>query len=236
MGKRHPARKGGGGPAFVQLYRWLLDTPAWRDLDPVARALYVEIKRHYTGTDNGTVGLGARDAGKALGVHYSTAARAFDRLREHGFIIAASPGRFGNGYHLSTEWLLTEARDDRNAAVATKDFVSWRPVAPAQPEIRSQVANRGTQVAPAQLSGSGLPQTVALAQLKGAVSQVHRLHQRNTLTSSHRHGAAQAGVVAPVHTGRVNEDGQASGPIAIGEALASSSLIENLRKKAGGRK
>ena len=109
---------------FVQLHHWVMKTAAWRDLDAVARALYVELKTHYNGANNGTVGLGVRDAGVALGMSSATAWRAFVRLQEHGFIEATSLGKFGNGYHLSTEWLLLEAMDDRTGDKARKDFVS----------------------------------------------------------------------------------------------------------------
>jgi len=37
------------GPKFVKLDHWLLRTAAWRDLDPVARALYIELRQRFNG-------------------------------------------------------------------------------------------------------------------------------------------------------------------------------------------
>ena len=32
-------------PRYVMLFHWQLDSPAWKDLDPVARAIYVELTK-----------------------------------------------------------------------------------------------------------------------------------------------------------------------------------------------
>src|SRR5690554_5551208 len=81
------------GPKFVKLDHWLLRTAAWRDLDPVARALYIELRQRFNGMNNGEIGLGAREACEALHVGRSTVQRAFEDLLDHGFIrVARSSG------------------------------------------------------------------------------------------------------------------------------------------------
>lgn len=183
MSGRHKRK---GGPPFVQVHHWIMGTAAWRDLDPVARALYFELKLFYNGTNNGTIGLSVRQAGEVLGMSSATASRAFQRLIDHGFIVATTKGipGTGSGYHHATEWLLTEAYDDRNGRSARKDFTAWRP------ENSLTVANNETRVSPMQRGGSEIPQdnpsrfTDATSK---PVSEESTLHQRNTLTSSHRH-------------------------------------------------
>lgn len=111
---------------FVRLDRWMLETAAWRDLDPVARALYVELRQRYNGLNNGSIGLGTREASEALHVGRTTIQRAFDDLLDHGFIEVAKLSGF-NQKRLTREWLLTSEKDDRNGHLASKPFVSWRP-------------------------------------------------------------------------------------------------------------
>jgi hypothetical protein len=70
-------RAGERGPTFAQVFHYLLETPAWRDLDCVARGVYLEIKKHYSGSNNGRIGLSCRQAADAIGMSPATASRAF---------------------------------------------------------------------------------------------------------------------------------------------------------------
>ena len=66
MAKRGLAKgRTGKTERHVRLTHFLLGTPAWKSLDPVARALLVEVMQRYTGFNNGTVGLGVRQAAAA---------------------------------------------------------------------------------------------------------------------------------------------------------------------------
>jgi hypothetical protein len=61
MLKRNRARRrGSGGPPFVQLHWYLLDSAAWKSLSTAARAAYIELARLYNGTNNGTLALSLR--------------------------------------------------------------------------------------------------------------------------------------------------------------------------------
>lgn len=128
----------GKSPPFVKLDRWFINTPAWRDLDTVARSLYIELRARYNGVNNGSIGLGAREACEALHVGRSTVQRAFDSLIDHGFIEVATLSTF-HQKRLSREWLLTEEKDDRNGHLATKRFAGWKSeiqnVGPSQDRI-----------------------------------------------------------------------------------------------------
>ena len=111
---------------FTMVPNWLTNTAAWRDLDPVARALYLELRQRFNGTNNGFIGMGCREAGEALNVGRNVARRAFDSLLRHGFLHVAQGSTFDQK-RLAREWLLTELKDDRNGHLASKDFTRWTP-------------------------------------------------------------------------------------------------------------
>jgi Fic family protein len=78
------------GPRYIRLLEFMLDSKAWQSLDPVARALYVELTRRYRGpnSNNGKIPYSVREAAIALNVSRNTAARAFQHLTERGFTVA----------------------------------------------------------------------------------------------------------------------------------------------------
>jgi len=142
-------RKGRGGGSFVMLPHYLLKSSAWRDLDTNARALYVELLLRFNGANNGSIGLGTREAADALHVGRNTAARAFDALQSHGFIAIAQDASFDQK-RLARAWLLTDFHDDRNSQAARKDFMRWQPekqnIVPPQSRIGSQVGLCGNPI------------------------------------------------------------------------------------------
>ncbi|AWN51797.1 hypothetical protein [Methylobacterium sp. 17Sr1-1] len=79
----------------VRLYAWLMNSPAWKALTPVARALYVLLKAVYKGNNNGSLVLSTRQAAEDLHISKTTAANAFSELQVHGFIEAMIRGSFG---------------------------------------------------------------------------------------------------------------------------------------------
>ena len=121
---RRPKTK---SPPFIMVTKWLVETAAWRDLDPVARTLYLELRQRYNGHNNGSIGLGCREAADAINVGRNVANRAFGSLKEHGFISEAVPSSFNTNGRRATEWLLTEVPDSRTGQAATKNFAKWTP-------------------------------------------------------------------------------------------------------------
>lgn len=110
---------------FVMIEHWVMDTPAWRDLDPVARCAYVEVRRRYYGSNNGRIGISVRDLADLLGVSKDTAARALLSLQAHGFLVPMTRGSFNRKVRHSTEYRLTEDGCDVTNTLATKDFARW---------------------------------------------------------------------------------------------------------------
>ena len=125
----------------VRLMEWMLASAAWQSLDPVARALYIEISRRYRGpnSNNGKIPYSVREAAVGLNVSRNTANRAFHHLTERGFIVPKTPSGFNVKGRTSTEWLLTEFPDDTltGTNIATKDFMRWTPPTPIHSPTRA---------------------------------------------------------------------------------------------------
>jgi len=134
-GRSAPDRK------FVQLFRWMMQSPAWQSLSAGPRALLVELYTLYNGQNNGDLFLSTADAGKRLSVGKSTAHRWFLELEERGFIRARQRGAFNVKSRHATTWILVE--HDFAGQPATKDFMRWQP-----PEKQNTVPPMGLTVPP----------------------------------------------------------------------------------------
>jgi DNA-binding transcriptional regulator YhcF (GntR family) len=153
---------------FVQLFHWEMKNAAWKDLSATARALYVEIKARYHGTNNGLIGYSVRQAADELKISKATASRAFRALVSHGFIVAEQKGSFsykmdaeGKRKRLASEWRLTAYDSDvatsYAAKLSTKEFMRW-------PEIHNTVSLRIPMVPEVKPYGpSGEPMTAVKA-------------------------------------------------------------------------
>ncbi len=115
---------------FVQLFHWMLNSDAWKDLDTVARAIYVELTFRYNGSNNGRIGYSARQAAQNLKISKDTAARGLRSLEAHGFVVVEKRGAFHCKIRHASEYRLTvyESNIAVNYAsrMATKEFMSWR--------------------------------------------------------------------------------------------------------------
>ena len=140
MPRRNPVPKDRLG-RHVRLMEFMLASEAWQSLDPVARALYIEISRRYRGpnSNNGKIPYSVREAAAALNVSRNTANRAFHHLEERGFIVAKKHSGFNVKGRTSTEWFLTEFPDDTKTGsnIATKNFMSWTPPTPIRSPTRA---------------------------------------------------------------------------------------------------
>lgn len=119
--KRH--KRGTG--RFVQVMEYLQASEAWATMSPGPRALYIELKRRYTGSNNGQIYLSHRDAAKALNVSRNTVASYFRELEERGFIRKTCEHYLGpSGIGKASMYALEEERCDGQPA--TKSYMSWR--------------------------------------------------------------------------------------------------------------
>ncbi len=117
-------KKGAG--RHVQLPEYLQATDAWATLKPGPRALYIELKRRYNGSNNGRIILSHRDAALALNVHRNTVGAWFKELEERGLITMTQGPTLGpSGCGLSAQWALQElpTAGGKSAGMA---FRGWR--------------------------------------------------------------------------------------------------------------
>ena len=94
-------------------------------MKPGPRALYVELKRRFNGSNNGRIFLSHRDAAKALNVHRNTVGPWFEELQERGFIHMTQGPHLGpSGIGLASVWALDEEQT-ADMKPARKGFTRW---------------------------------------------------------------------------------------------------------------
>ena len=117
------------GPRFVQLFYFVMDSPAYIALRPGPRALLLEMIRRYNGANNGRIGMGHRDAQRLLGIaDRTTMAGYFKALEDHGFIRMTKDSGFNMKLadeRTAREWELTMFQVGTSPAART--FERWQP-------------------------------------------------------------------------------------------------------------
>ena len=127
MGKRNDRER---SPRHVRLYHYMMNSPAWHDINAIARAIYIEIAKRYAGvgSNNGRIPYSVREAAAELKIGTATASRALAALVDHGFIVPVTKGAFSRKIRHATEWRLTEFPCDvTNTPMGTKDYMRWQP-------------------------------------------------------------------------------------------------------------
>lgn len=125
MAKSYKRHKRGGAGRHVQLPEWLQASEAWATMKPGPRALYVELKRRFNGSNNGTIFLSHRDAAVALNVHRNTVGPMFRELERRGFIrLAVAPHLGPSGIGEASVWALEELTT-QDGKLAGKAFMRW---------------------------------------------------------------------------------------------------------------
>lgn len=134
MSKRPYKHHKKGAGRHVQLPEWLQASEAWATLPPGPRALYVELKRRYNGSNNGEIILSHRDAAEAINVHRNSIAGYFKALERRGFIYLTKAPHLGpSGVGKASVWALDELPTN-DKRPARKAFMSWQENKnPAQP-------------------------------------------------------------------------------------------------------
>jgi hypothetical protein len=134
-----------GDSQHVRLYRYELESTAYRSLSLGARALLVELKALFNGSNNGSLFMSVREAAKRLNSSKTYAADRLQELHDKGFIRPKQNGAFSVkclvGEGRATSWILTEYPFAN--ALPTKDFMRWRP-----DEIQNAVRPGGRTVRP----------------------------------------------------------------------------------------
>ena len=134
--KKHRARRHHDGPNFIQLFRYVLDSPAYTSLSPWARAALVEVNRAYNGSNNGRIVLSVREVAERMNCHRDTAGRALQDLVDRGFIEPRTKGAFSVKFRRATEWRLNDRRCDATGKPQNQAFLKWPSGSETQPPRR----------------------------------------------------------------------------------------------------
>ncbi len=113
------------GP-FVPLLKDTLASPAWRQMEPSSRLIYIALKGRYgiEQRNNGRLYLSVRMAAKEVGISTNTAMRGFHELIHYGFIVMIERGSLGvDGKGKAPHWRLTELGYMTDPP--TNDFQRW---------------------------------------------------------------------------------------------------------------
>lgn len=113
----------------VRLYAWELSCPAYRTLDPVARALLVELRSLYRPSSGAEVFLSVREAMNRTGVTQRPVQSAFKALLDRGWIEEASIGSFDQktGSGRARSFLLMNVGPAGDEADAKRTYMRWLP-------------------------------------------------------------------------------------------------------------
>jgi DNA-binding transcriptional regulator YhcF (GntR family) len=120
------ARRRGKGPNYIQLFRYVMDCPAYVSLSAKARAALIEVTRGYNGSNNGMIVLSVRQLAERMACDPYTAALALRELVEKGFIEPRIKGAFSIKFKRATEWRLNDRRCDVTGE-QSQAFLKWQP-------------------------------------------------------------------------------------------------------------
>ncbi len=138
--KKDRARRRGrhDGPNFIQLFRYMLNCPAYVSLSPAARSALIEVNRGYNGSNNGRIVLSVREVAGRVGCHRDTAAKALQELVAKGFIERRTKGAFSMKFRRATEWRLNDRRCDVTGAAQSQAFLRWAAETPREGEPKTK--------------------------------------------------------------------------------------------------
>ncbi|MHA6346722.1 hypothetical protein [Roseivivax sp. CAU 1761] len=119
--------KRGSGGRHVQTREWFQAMEAWATLKPDPRALYIELKRRYNGTNNGRIRMAVREAAELLNVHFNTVRSYFADLIDRGLVQETRRGHLGaEGRGIATTWALAEL-PGADGPRPDLSFSTWSP-------------------------------------------------------------------------------------------------------------
>jgi DNA-binding MarR family transcriptional regulator len=157
---RAKQRRRDRGPNFIQLYRYVLDSPAYVSLSANARSALIEVNRGYSGANNGNIVLSVRGVAERMGCHIETASRALQELVQKGFIEERIKGAYSVKFRRATEWRLTDRRCDVTGAEQSQAFLKWQnPEPDPEPEPASKPQKRKPQYGNSVLYSAENPYT-----------------------------------------------------------------------------
>jgi hypothetical protein len=128
---------------YVGLHHYMLRSPAWKMLDPNAKAVLIDIWQRHNGTNNGWISYSVREA-QEIGLSKDQAARALQTLQDRGFLICTRASAFSVKTRAARLWRTTAEPSD-NGQLATKDFMRWSPALMPSHEANTHAPKFKTQ-------------------------------------------------------------------------------------------
>jgi hypothetical protein len=107
---------------------------AFRRLSGPATKVLIELRCRYNGFNNGRITLSYEEAVRFLGLSKSTVKRAYDELREVGFIMLHKQGRWHG--RMASEWRLTFVASDGKPE--TNEWKLWKSTKPLIPTKKTK--------------------------------------------------------------------------------------------------
>ena len=72
---------------YLRLFHWMMASPAWNSLSPIARAVYIQLAARYMGSNNGRIPFSVREDAADLQVSKRNVHRSLLELVDRGFIV-----------------------------------------------------------------------------------------------------------------------------------------------------
>lgn len=169
-----------GEPRHIRFYHFMLNSPAFESLSPVAVKVLIEIWKRHDGSNNGRIHFGVREA-KAVGVAKSSCWRALRELEEKRFIHCTRSSSFDLKDRRAREWAITALKIGDEPP--TKEFMTWHKNlnnSPARGTVQSHQRDH------AQENYPKTPSTVPLEGPSAENSGLSRSHQGDTYILPYR--------------------------------------------------
>ena len=179
MPRRHNNKGRSTIERFVSVPHFLLRSPAWHDLSPIATKILLHVMSLYNGSNNGRLAVSSRVAAKVGHCSKDTAATALRELVAKGFLEVAKPGGFSRKTPHATEYRVTVYGCDRTNSRASRAFMAWMP--PQKNRTRSDGRDsRSDQKDSSGLRAIKLPITVLPTGPLGLKTALQRSDHRDT--------------------------------------------------------
>src|SRR5690348_12774141 len=130
MGRHRTKHSHPPGERYVALYRYVLETAAFRALSGNACKLLVLVAIRHDGHNNGRISFSVREAAEQVGCAINTAARLFSELQDKGFLELNERGSFTRKNRHASTWRVTffPSRDDHGSPQrGDRPFTRWMP-------------------------------------------------------------------------------------------------------------
>lgn len=126
MAKKNNKGRSKSGPPFVMLFYYIMDSDAWRGLNPASRAVLMQIARRYNGSNNGFLGASVRDLSDECNIAIGTVTASLKTLEAVGFIVTVRKGGFSCKVRLASEYRLTWLKCDLTGHAASNNFRAYQ--------------------------------------------------------------------------------------------------------------